>query len=63
MQVNEHVEQVRQNARLPGIDRALDDARETPEAQARRRAADESRRTEAKPATTTRMPRRYGAGF
>ncbi|MGH8241791.1 MAG: hypothetical protein ACRETY_00410 [Steroidobacteraceae bacterium] len=63
MQVNEHVGQVQQGARPPGIDRALDDTRETSATQAKRRAADESRRTGDRPATTTRMPRRYGAGF
>ena len=66
MQVNEQVGQVKQGARLPGIDRALDDTRETPETRAKRRGAEESRRTggvREAVAGTTRVLRRYGAGF
>ena len=66
MQVNEHVGQVQKSARLPGIDRALDDPRETPETRVKRRGTEESRRTgEAREAVagTTRVLRRYGAGF
>lgn len=63
MQMNELVGQVQQGTRLPDMDRALNDARTTLETRAERRGAAESRRTGTKLAGTTRMPRRYGAGF
>lgn len=66
MQVNEHVGQVQQGTRLPAIDQALDDTRAAAETRAKRRGAKESRRTGAvreAVAGTTRVLRRYGAGF
>lgn len=62
MQVNELVGQVWQGTRLTDIDQAFKDTRATPATRAEWRGTDESRR----PGTrreTTRMPRRYGAGF
>ncbi|MGH8197468.1 MAG: hypothetical protein ACRETI_04810 [Steroidobacteraceae bacterium] len=67
MQMNEFVEQVQQGTRLPDLDQAFNDARATLETQAERQGAAESRRQNPKGreaiASTTRMPRRYGAGF
>ncbi len=67
MQVNELVGQVWQGTRLPDIDRAFNDTRETLESRAERRGADESRHIGTQLsegiAGTTRKPRRYGAGF
>lgn len=69
MQVNELVGQVWQGTRLTDIDRAFNDTRATLETQAERRGGTELRRTGQNPdgreavAGTTRMPRRYGAGF
>lgn len=63
MQINELVGQVRQGTRLRGIDRALDDARTTLDTRKEMRDAEKSHRARDLVAGTTRMPRRYGAGF
>ena len=62
MQVNEFVGQVQQGTRLPDRDRAFNDGCAAIETREERRDAAESRRTSIK-LGTTRMPRRYGAGF
>ena len=63
MQINEFTGQVQQGKRLPAMDRASNDTRATRESRPVQRGTDESRRTGTKLAGTTRMPRRYGAGF
>jgi len=67
MRMNEFVEQVQQGTRLPDMDQAFNDARAKLETRAERRGAAESRRQNPEGreaiASTTRMPRRYGAGF
>ena len=66
MRMNEHMGHVQQGTRPPAIEQELDDTRETPETRAKRRGAEESRRTggvREAVAGTTRVLRRYGAGF
>lgn len=61
MQVNEHVGQAQQAARLPDIDRALESTLATLDTRVERTSADTSRRTSMRPPAL--KPGRYGAGF
>lgn len=62
MQTNGFVGQIQQGTRLPEMDQAHNDTRAMPESRAERRGADGSRRTGTK-LGTTRLLRRYGAGY